>query len=100
MDKGSLRFWQVMTPGIVVYILLIIAGRYGIPRLFEKYGGSRVANNGTWKSFKSGKELKNESYGTYDQPGSVYPKINIQTRLLEILTRERKNNSLWQGISY
>lgn len=66
----------------------------------KKYGGSRVANNGTWKSFKSGKELKNESYGTYDQPGSVYPKINIQTRLLEILTRERKNNSLWQGISY
>ncbi len=38
MDKGSLRFWQVMTPGIIVYILLIIAGRYGIPRLFEKYG--------------------------------------------------------------
>lgn len=41
--------------------------------------------DGTWKSFKAGKEIKSQTYGTYDQPGSMYPKIkfNLVQKLLD-----------------
>lgn len=58
------------------------------------YLGSSVDNKGAWKSYKNGKEIVNQSYGSNDQPGSIYPKI--KTNLIKVLVNNLKVSKSWQ----
>ena len=56
----------------------------------KSYLGSYLTNNGIWKSYKNGREIKSLTYGTYDYPGSIYPRIKFN------LIKELSNNiNVW-----
>jgi len=43
----------------------------------KSYLGSYLENNGIWKSYKAGREIKSMTYGKHDYPGSIYPRIKF-----------------------
>lgn len=59
----------------------------------KKLGASYLENNGIWKSYKNGKEIKELTYGRYDHPGSVIPAI--KTNLIDILEENIKEQKSW-----
>ena len=59
----------------------------------RNFYGSWLENKGVWKSYKAGKELKSQSYGTYSQPGSIYKEIKLNC--MEMLSKGLQTK-LWK----
>ncbi len=59
----------------------------------RNFYGSWLENKGVWKSYKAGKELKSQSYGTYSQPGSIYKEIKFNC--MEMLSKGLQTK-LWK----
>ncbi len=68
----------------------IIVGR---SKKTKRFITSYLEGKGKWTGFKNGKEIKEMSFGKYDHPGSILPKIH--TNLLDVLMNSNKNIMIW-----